>query len=530
MRFLALAAAVLALIAGLALGRLWLALAGGALTALGAFDLLQRRHASCATTRSSGTPGSCWSRSGPSSSSTSSSATSTAAPSTATRAARLRAREGRRDEQAFGTERDVYEAGYECLIPSTAPLDPPEEPTRVRVGGPDCTQPYDMALLSSTCAAQRLRDELRLAVRRRPAALNRGAAAGGFAHDTGEGGLSDYHLAAGDLVWEIGSGYFGCRTHDGGFDRGEFRDKAAHEHVSCVSLKLSQGAKPGIGGAAGCEGQKEIAGCATCRRAERHLPRRTPRVLHAARARALHRPDARAGRRQAGRLQALRRLAPRVPRRLQGDAGGGRHARLHRRRRRRGRHRAPRPLEFADHVGTPLTEGLMTVHNALVGAGLRDRIRIGASGKIATGSDLVKRLVAGRRLHQRGPRDDVRRRLHPGPALPHQHLPRRRRHPGPAARPGPRRRRQDRSACGATRRRPSAARCRSWRRWASTTRAQLRPHMLRPAGRPAHRAAPTRSCTTGSPPASCSPTPPDSWAADWNAADHPDPLHPLNRR
>lgn len=80
-------------------------------------------------------------------------------------------------------------------------------------------------------------------------ALNAGAAAGHFAHDTGEGGLSEYHLRpGGDLVWEIGTGYFGCRTEDGGFDAAKFADKAAHDHVKCVSLKLSQGAKPGIGG------------------------------------------------------------------------------------------------------------------------------------------------------------------------------------------------------------------------------------------------------------------------------------------
>ena len=80
-------------------------------------------------------------------------------------------------------------------------------------------------------------------------ALNQGAKLGGFAHSTGEGGLSKYHLQhGGDVVWEIGSGYFGCRTKDGGFDLDQFRDKAQHDSVKCVSLKLSQGAKPGLGG------------------------------------------------------------------------------------------------------------------------------------------------------------------------------------------------------------------------------------------------------------------------------------------
>jgi glutamate synthase domain-containing protein 2 len=119
----------------------------------------------------------------------------------------------------------------------------PDTVPRVRIGGPDCTRPYDMALLNvSAMSFGSLSANAILA-------LNTGAARGGFADDTGEGGLSEYHLRpGGDLVWEIGTGYFGCRTWDGGFDEPEFKDKAAHDAVKCVSLKLSQGAKPGIGG------------------------------------------------------------------------------------------------------------------------------------------------------------------------------------------------------------------------------------------------------------------------------------------
>ena len=79
-------------------------------------------------------------------------------------------------------------------------------------------------------------------------ALNNGARKGGFAHDTGEGGLTPYHLGGADVIWEIGSGYFGTRTTAGAFDPDQFADKAAHDLVKCVSIKLSQGAKPGIGG------------------------------------------------------------------------------------------------------------------------------------------------------------------------------------------------------------------------------------------------------------------------------------------
>src|SRR3954471_17111102 len=125
---------------------------------------------------------------------------------------------GENEEQPFGTERDVNEIGYEYLVHSTKPVDVADQPPRARVGGPDCAKPYDMALLNVSAmsfgalSANALR------------ALNAGAAQGGFAHDTGEGGLSRHHLYGGDLVWELGSGYFGARTEDGAFDPTRFAD------------------------------------------------------------------------------------------------------------------------------------------------------------------------------------------------------------------------------------------------------------------------------------------------------------------
>lgn len=145
-------------------------------------------------------------------------------------------------ELAFGTERDIDQIGYEYLVHSARPVEPPEEPFRVRVGGPDCTKPYDMALMNVSAmsfgalSANALR------------ALNNGARRGGFAHDTGEGGLTPYHLGGADVIWELGSGYFGARTEDGAFDPDIFATKAVHPLVKCISIKLSQGAKPGIGG------------------------------------------------------------------------------------------------------------------------------------------------------------------------------------------------------------------------------------------------------------------------------------------
>jgi glutamate synthase domain-containing protein 2 len=119
---------------------------------------------------------------------------------------------GENEEQPFGTERDVNELGYEYLVHSTRPVDPLPEPPRVRIGGPDCTQPYDMALLNVSAMSFGALSANAIT------ALNAGAARGGFAHDTGEGGISRHHRQGGDLVWEIGSGYFGARTEHGGFD------------------------------------------------------------------------------------------------------------------------------------------------------------------------------------------------------------------------------------------------------------------------------------------------------------------------
>jgi glutamate synthase domain-containing protein 2 len=272
-----------------------------------------------------------------------------------------------------------------------APKPVPETPPTVRIGGPDCTRPYEMSMLNvSAMSFGSLSANAILA-------LNKGAARGGFAHDTGEGGISEYHLEhGGDLVWEIGTGYFGCRTEDGDFDPEKFREKAAGDSVRCVLLKISQGAKPGIGGVLpGGKVNAEIARVRGVPESETvisppyHRVYSTPRELvrFVARMREL------AGGKPAGfklcvgsRREILAVCKAMIEENVTPDfvvvdgAEGGTGA---------------APPEFADHIGYPLTEGLLTVHNALVGTGLRDRIRIGASGKVATGADIVKRLVQG---------------------------------------------------------------------------------------------------------------------------------------
>jgi glutamate synthase domain-containing protein 2 len=228
-------------------------------------------------------------------------------------------------------------------------------------------------------------------------ALNAGAARGGFAHDTGEGGLTDYHLEmGGDLIWEIGSGYFGARTKDGDFDADMFRDKAAHPQVKCVSLKLSQGAKPGIGGVLpAAKVTKEIAEARgvpqgqKCVSPAAHKVFHTPRELVQFVARMRELADGKpvgfklcVGYRHellaVCKAMAAEQITPDFIV-VDGSEGGTGAA----------------PLEYEDNVGTPLTDGLIMVHNALVGVGLRDRIKLGASGKISTGIDIVKRLMQG---------------------------------------------------------------------------------------------------------------------------------------
>lgn len=294
-------------------------------------------------------------------------------------------------EEPFGTELDLYRTGSEFLTPSMAPRSVRSEAPRVRIGGPECTQPYDMALLNvSAMSFGSLSANAVLA-------LNTGAQLGGFAHDTGEGGLSEYHLRpGGDLVWEIGTGYFGCRTDDGDFDERQFAEKAAHEQVKCVSLKISQGAKPGIGGVLpGAKVNAEIAAVRGVPRGETvisppfHRVYSTPRELVRFLARMRELADGKpvgfklcvGSRREfLAVCKAMLEEGSAPDFIIVDGAEGGTGA---------------APLEFADNVGLPLGEGLMAVHNALVGIGLRDRIRIGASGKVATGGDLVKRLLQG---------------------------------------------------------------------------------------------------------------------------------------
>ena len=298
---------------------------------------------------------------------------------------------GMQSETSFGTVQDVYATNHEHLVHTLAPVDEPSEPPRTLIGGKDCTQPYSISMLN--VSSMSFGSLSKNAVR----SLNKGAAMGGFAHNTGEGGVSPYHKEfGGDLVWQMGTGYFGARTHDGDFDPAKFRDRAADNQVKMVELKVSQGAKPGIGGVLPADKiTKEVSEIRDvpmgkdCISPAAHRVFSTPVELieFIAKMREL------SGGKPAGFklcvssrrevlaiCKAIREVGTAPDFIVVDGSEGGTGA---------------APIDFEDHMGMPLTHGLMTVHNALVGTGLRDQIKLGASGKVAGGSDIVMRMIQG---------------------------------------------------------------------------------------------------------------------------------------
>ncbi len=308
-----------------------------------------------------------------------------------TRDAVYRRAKGTKGDEPFGTERNVNAIGYEFLRHSLRAKIATDLAPRVRLGGPDCARPYDIALLNVSAMSFGALSGNAIE------ALNGGAAKGGFAHDTGEGAISPYHLKhGGDLIWEIGSGYFGCRTADGHFDAEKFREKAGLPTVKAISIKLSQGAKPGLGGVLpGAKVTPEIAETRgvpvgqTVVSPPAHTAFGTPLELmhYIATLRSL------SGGKPVGfklcigaRTEFLSICKAMLDTGItpdfiivDGSEGGTGAA----------------PQEFVDYVGMPLTEGLMLVQNCLIGTGLREHIKIGASGKITSGFDIVKRIIQG---------------------------------------------------------------------------------------------------------------------------------------
>ncbi len=296
-----------------------------------------------------------------------------------------------RDTVPFGTQQDVYEVGYEWINHSLAPLHLAMQDLRMTVGGPDCRQPYSASLLN--ISAMSFGSLSRNAV----LALSRGAKLGNFAHNTGEGGISSYHLEGGaDLIWQIGTGYFGCRTVDGGFDPDAFAEQAGHPNVKMIELKLSQGAKPGHGGILpAAKLTSEIAGIRGVPLGQdvlsppAHSAFSTPVGLleFVVRLRELSGGKPVGFKLCVGKRREFLAICKAMlktgitPDFIAVDGGEG--------------GTGAAPLEFANHMGAPLVEGLIFVHNALVGFGLRHKLRVIASGKVTSGFEMVKRLALG---------------------------------------------------------------------------------------------------------------------------------------
>ncbi|CAN7413860.1 FMN-binding glutamate synthase family protein [Aquipseudomonas alcaligenes] len=295
-------------------------------------------------------------------------------------------------DKPFGTLMDVYQAGFEFIGHSMRPA-PLSDPSafRIEIGGPQCKQPYSASIFN--ISAMSFGSLSANAIR----ALNQGAKLGGFYHDTGEGSISPYHREhGGDLVWELGSGYFGCRTAAGLFDPERFAAQAQDPQVRMIEIKLSQGAKPGHGGILPkhkvTQEISETRGVMMgedCISPSRHSAFSTPveMMQFIAQLRELSGGKPVGFKFCLGHPWEFMGIAKAMLATgiypdfivVDGKEGGTGAA----------------PLEFTDHIGVPLREGLLFVHNVLVGLNLRDKIKLGASGKIVSAFDIASVLSIG---------------------------------------------------------------------------------------------------------------------------------------
>lgn len=297
------------------------------------------------------------------------------------------------DTMPFGTQLDVYTEGYEWLCHSMSPKDYNllDQDPRVLVGNKDCKQPYSCSIYNISAMSYGSLSSNAVE------AMNAGAKLGSFAHSTGEGGLSPYHLKhGGDIIWQIGTGYFGCRTDDGNFDPELFREKAIQPQVKMSEIKISQGAKPGHGGI--LPAKKNTPEIAAIRHIQPHTVVASPpyhKAFNTPRELVLF-------------IQQLRELSNGKPVgfkvcigyksefisickamielnsypdfiTVDGAEGGTGAA----------------PQEFSNYVGAPLLDGLDFVHNILTGLDIKKHIKIFASGKILTGFHIIRAMALG---------------------------------------------------------------------------------------------------------------------------------------
>lgn len=298
---------------------------------------------------------------------------------------------GAEDKRPFGTIENVYGSGYAWLTHSASPVTISDTNFRVRIGGSACKQPYDASIYNiSAMSFGSLSANAILS-------LNTGAKKGGFAHDTGEGSISRYHRqGGGDLIYQVASGYFGCRNGDGSFSPGKFAELAADPQIRMIEIKLSQGAKPGHGGMLPASKiSPEIAEArgipmgVDCISPPAHSTFSTPiglmRFVGQLRDLSGGKPvgiKLCIGHRREfmSMVKAMLRTGI-IPDFIVVDgAEGGTGA---------------APVEFANRVGMPMLEGLTFVHNTLRGAGIRHEVKIGAAGKIVSAFDIARVVALG---------------------------------------------------------------------------------------------------------------------------------------
>ncbi len=297
---------------------------------------------------------------------------------------------GESDKRPFGTQLDVKAIGYEWINHSIAPTTIASHDFRITIGE-NTAQPYSASIFNiSAMSFGALSANAILA-------LNSGAKRGGFAHDTGEGSISEHHRAhGGDLIWEIGSGYFGCRNDDGTFNEAKFAENATLPQVKMIELKLSQGAKPGHGGVLpGAKVTIEIANArgvpvgVDCISPASHSAFSSPVEM----LQFIEKLRTLSGGKPTGFkfcighawewfaiVKAMRKTGITPDFIVVDGAEGGTGA---------------APLEFTDHVGSPLQEGLLLVHNTLKGVNLREKIKIGCAGKVVSAFDISRMMALG---------------------------------------------------------------------------------------------------------------------------------------
>ncbi|TPE46011.1 FMN-binding glutamate synthase family protein [Pontibacter mangrovi] len=291
----------------------------------------------------------------------------------------------------FGMHSNSLEIGYEWIAHTMFPVHVKEENLRVLVGSSQCKQPYSASIYNISAMSYGSLSKTAVT------ALSAGAKLGGFAHNTGEGGVSPFHIqGGGDLIWQIGTGYFGCRDKNGSFSEVLFREQVAHPHIKMVEIKLSQGAKPGHGGI--LPAAKNTPEIAAIRKVEPYTTVASPpahaafkdpftMLLFVEKLRVLSEGKPIGIKLCIGSKQEFERLCQEMMHNriypdfitIDGAEGGTGAA----------------PLEFTDSLGMPLYDALAFAQSTLRKYGLRDEIKIIAAGKIITGVDIIKAASLG---------------------------------------------------------------------------------------------------------------------------------------